>query len=139
MEPDQPPLIKTLLVDDDRTSLLLLSKIVEESCECTTARSGAEAIEAIRASLVAGSPFELMFIDIQLDDTDGRSLLKKVREVESKLSVSEQEKCKIIMITADRDILTRKECQSLGSDAYITKPINSVVIQTRLKMLGLAD
>lgn len=132
-------MINTLIVDDDRTSLLLLGKIVEEYCDCTKCESGAEAITAIRESLLTGKPFDLMFIDLQLEDMDGREILKIVRDVEMKQSIANEDRCKIIMVTGERDILTRKECQSLGGDAYITKPIDGIIIKTRLKILGLLE
>jgi CheY-like chemotaxis protein len=130
--------LKTLLVDDDRTSLLLLGRILAPYADCTPCQSGMEAKEALRTALVTGKPYDLMFIDIGLGDIDGRLLLKTIREIETKLEVPATQRCKIIMVTATRDLETRRDCDELGADAYVIKPLNNVVLKTRLAKLGLA-
>ncbi len=67
-------LIRALVVDDEkpgreRVRRLLARDARVEVTGCTA--SGAEAIEHVRQSVLAGTPIHLMFLDVQMPEVDG--------------------------------------------------------------------
>jgi PAS domain S-box-containing protein len=101
-----------LVVDDDEISRLYLAEILEPYCkEINTAKSGKEAIEAIRKK---PSP-DIVLMDIKMPGMDGYEATRKIREF--------NEKVIIIAQTAYAMQADRKKSLDAGCNAYISKPI----------------
>jgi len=64
--------MKTLIVEDDFTSRLLLQEFLNPYGPSHIAVNGAEAVEAVTAALDAGEPYNLICLDIMMPEMDGR-------------------------------------------------------------------
>lgn len=108
------PVQRVLVVDDDPT-LALVAEAVLESIGATVhvAGTGADAEAAL-----LHNTYDLIILDLQLPDTDGRALLLRLkdREVTAHLPIA--------ILSASTDGTTQTECYALGADAFFTKPFD---------------
>jgi two-component system chemotaxis response regulator CheY len=129
--------MKTLIVEDDFTSRLLLQQILNPYGECHIAVNGKEAIEAFMVAWAEGSRYDLICLDIMMPEIDGQEVLKRIRSMEETDAVSAVNGVKIIMTTALRDkknVFTAFEEQC---DGYLVKPIDKAKMIDYLKDFGL--
>jgi two-component system response regulator HydG len=102
---------KILVIDDDRDMCLLLKRFLTkhgfEVLEANTAKKATELLET--------SEFDLVLCDFRLDNTDGKTMLIKIKEKYPQLPV--------IIITGYSDIKIAVEVMKLGAYDYITKPL----------------
>jgi len=116
--------MKILIVDDDKISLTLASKILaEEGYEVLEASNARQAIEYLEF----GEPIRLLISDIMMPDIDGLQLVSYVRE---KLDFMD---LPVIMCTARRDRPTVIKAIKMGIKDYIAKPIASKVLLQKVK------
>ncbi|MBL4802426.1 MAG: response regulator [Emcibacter sp.] len=107
--------IKILLVDDNFINHAILGSILgEQGHEVTTAKSGFAAIEALKEDF-----FDLIFMDIQMPDMDGKVATRKIRKIPGPKS-----EIPIIACTADSDADHKKEYQEIGMNSLVKKPID---------------
>jgi DNA-binding NarL/FixJ family response regulator len=106
---------KRLLVVDDETKLLRAVAVTlrEEGYEVTTARSGAEALVAVNASVP-----DLIVSDIRMPGMDGYQLARVLR------SNPRTELISIVFLTAKGERKDRIAGIRTGVDAYLTKPFD---------------
>lgn len=102
---------KILVIDDDRDMCLLLKRFLTkhgfEVLEANTAKKATELLET--------TEFDLVLCDFRLDNTDGKTMLIKIKEKFPHLPV--------IIITGYSDIKIAVEVMKLGAYDYITKPL----------------
>jgi two-component system response regulator GlrR len=104
---------KILVVDDDRSLVEVLKVRVESAgYEVTTALKEEAAIAANKEQV-----FDLAIIDLQLDGTNGITLMQKLH-----LTIPE---LPVIILTAHGSIESAVEAMKQGAYSYVTKPFNS--------------
>ena len=74
--------MKTLIVEDDFTSRLLLQEILKIYGPVHIAVNGKEAVDAVHLALELGEPYELICLDIMMPEMNGQESLGKIREME---------------------------------------------------------
>ena len=106
---------KRLLVVDDEAKLLRAVAVTlrEEGYEATTARSGAEALVAVNASVP-----DLIISDIRMPGMDGYQLARALR------ANPRTELIPVIFLTAKGERKDRLAGIRVGVDAYLTKPFD---------------
>nr|WP_139240457.1 response regulator [Geitlerinema sp. PCC 9228] len=111
-----------LLVDDDASNLFLLEEILQaEGYEVVSASSGYQALEFAQKSLP-----ELIVLDIMMPGMDGFEVCQHLRNTPSLQTVP------IIFLTAlDDDSSRLKGLQVMGDD-YLTKPIDTDLLLTKI-------
>jgi len=129
--------MKTLIVEDDFTSRLLLQKLLAPYGETHIAVNGKEAVEAARMALEAGQPYELICLDIMMPEMDGHETLRQVRAQEEARGTLSTRGAKIIMTTALHDIKNVATAYKELCDAYLVKPIDKAKLLETLQQLGL--
>lgn len=132
-----PDIMRTLIVDDKERNRLVLEKILSDYGTCESSRDGREAIEAFQAAWEGGTPFDLVCLDLQMPDIDGYKVLKIMRAMEKKMNIEESERCRIIVVSASYDPVSKKLSQTLGSDAYVLKPIDQNQLLECIKTFGM--
>ena len=68
--------MRTLIVEDDFTSRLLLQTYLSRFGECHVAINGVEAVEAFRMSKKNGAGYDLICMDIMMPEMDGQTALR---------------------------------------------------------------
>lgn len=112
-----------LVVDDDRHTRLLLSAVLGNAgYNVTTACNGIEALEALDKMHT-----DLVVLDVMMPKMDGYEFTKTVREGNSTLP--------ILMVTAKHLPADEKKGFIVGTDDYITKPIDEEKLLLRIKAL----
>ena len=102
---------KILIVDDEINIGLILSKfLVRNGFEVNTATTGASALEYLSKDF-----YNLVLCDFRLEDTDGREILRIIKDNYPDTGV--------IIITGYSDIKLAVELIKMGAYDYITKPL----------------
>jgi two-component system response regulator HydG len=102
---------KILVIDDDRDMCLLLKRFLSKhGFEVEEANTAKRAIE-----LLDLTEYDLVLCDFRLDNTDGKTMLVKIKEKYPHMPV--------IIITGYSDIKIAVEVMKLGAYDYITKPL----------------
>ena len=80
--------------------------------------------EQLLAAIQKKTPYGI-FLDINLPDSNGLDLLKKIKTQNSKI--------KVIMVTANGSAFTQKKATEYGADAYVIKPFLPEHIQLAVR------
>jgi CheY-like chemotaxis protein len=114
--------LKILVVEDDETSEILLSRAVRIfSNEILNARNGNEAVEACRNN----PDIDLVLMDIQMPKMSGYEATRQIRHFNKNVFIIAQT---AYGLARDREIAIEAGC-----DDYISKPINISELQTLIK------
>ncbi len=106
---------KILLVDDNQINQKVANEILKKlGCEVDIANNGMEAILK-----VIESPYDIIFMDIQMPEMDGITATKKIRELRIKKLAP------IIAMTAYSMEEDKERFLKAGMDDYLPKPIRS--------------
>jgi len=109
-----------LLVDDEEKVLDFMSSFLKnEGFEITTARSGTEALDKIKAV----NP-SLVVLDWMMSNMNGLDVCREIRK---------NSKVGIIMVTAKSDELDKIVGLEVGADDYITKPFSLRELLARIR------
>ncbi|MFY9742801.1 MAG: response regulator, partial [Candidatus Sulfotelmatobacter sp.] len=92
--------MRTLIVEDDFTSRLLLQSFLAQYGECHIAVNGTEAVAAFRAALENQQPYDLICMDIMMPEMDGQAAIQEIRAIEEAGGIISSNGAKIIMTTA---------------------------------------
>jgi two-component system chemotaxis response regulator CheY len=131
--------MKTLIVEDDFTSRLVLQTFLSRYGECHIAVNGWEAVEAFRTALEGGQPYELICMDIMMPEMDGREAVKQIRALEEARGIRSTSATRIIMTTAVNDVEEVMRCFSELCDAYLVKPIELPELLKRVRSYQLVQ
>ena len=111
-----------LAVDDTDIILELLKNQLEnEGYHVATALNGDAA-----KKLLAKATFDLIMLDIEMPDISGVELLKFIRAEGNNMNTP------VIMLTAQNDPNSVKECLGNGAKDYVLKPFNMVSVKQRI-------
>ena len=112
-----------LVVDDDKNTRKYLSAVLEaENYTVSTAGSGEAAL-----SLMESEYIDLVIVDIMMPGMDGYELTRILRQNNAELP--------ILMVTAKQLPEERHEGFIVGTDDYMTKPIDDYELVLRVRAL----
>ena len=112
-----------LVVDDDRNTRILLKAVLEsEKYTVFTATNGLEALELLDKEHV-----DLVVLDIMMPKMNGYALTETIRTADSNLP--------ILMVSAKHLPADKKQGFLVGTDDYMTKPIDEDEMLLRIKAL----
>ncbi|MBE6674340.1 MAG: response regulator transcription factor [Ruminococcaceae bacterium] len=112
-----------LVVDDDKNTRLLLKAVLENAnYTVSTATNGIDALEVMDKEHI-----DLVVLDIMMPKMDGYELTKTLRESQNNLP--------ILMISAKQLPQDKHKGFLVGTDDYITKPIDDEEMLYRIKAL----
>jgi two-component system chemotaxis response regulator CheY len=129
--------MKTLIVEDDFTSRLLLQELLKSYGPSHVAVNGKEAVEAVRLALEAGEPYGLICLDVMMPEMDGQAALRNIRAQEEARGIVSSCGAKIVMTTALGDVKSVSAAYSGLCDAYLQKPIQKAKLLEDLRKLKL--
>ncbi|MGM0606776.1 MAG: ATP-binding protein [Candidatus Muiribacteriota bacterium] len=111
--------LKVLLVEDVLMNMNLIRRLIKKilpEAEIIEAYNGVKALN----NYIKNHP-DIVFMDIQLPQMDGREAARKIREYEKK---NKTLKTTIIALTAGALKEEKEECLQAGMDDFLTKPIS---------------
>lgn len=112
-----------LVVDDDRNTRILLKAVLEsEKYTVFTATNGLEALQVLDKEHV-----DLVVLDIMMPKMNGYALTETIRTADSNLP--------ILMVSAKHLPADKKQGFLVGTDDYMTKPIDEDEMLLRIKAL----
>ncbi|MBQ7661596.1 MAG: response regulator transcription factor [Clostridia bacterium] len=112
-----------LVVDDDKNTRKYISTVLEaENYTVVCAADGEEALEVLAHEVV-----DLVVLDVMMPNMDGYAFTKELREGGSMLPV--------LMVSAKQLPVDRHKAFLVGTDDYITKPIDETEMLLRIKAL----
>jgi len=129
--------MKTLIVEDDFTSRLLLQGFLKKQGPAHIAVNGQEAVEAVRLALTAGEPYNLICLDIMMPEMDGQEALRQIRAQEEARGIFYPHGACIVMTTALDDMKNVGDAFYGLCNAYLTKPIQKSILLKELQRLNL--
>ena len=132
-----PNTLRSLLVEDDLASRIVLQTFLSRYGECHVAVNGKEAVEAFRAALEQGRDYGLVCMDVMMPEMDGRTAVQHLRSMEEARGIRSSCGAKIIMTTAVDEIKCVSDCFMELCDAYLTKPIDLSKLLEQMKAYGL--
>jgi two-component system chemotaxis response regulator CheY len=135
----QPGHLRTLLVEDDFFSRILLQTFLSRYGDCHIAVNGREAVDAFRAAMERGEKYDLICMDLMMPEMNGREAVQHIRKLEEERGILSTDGAKIIMTTAASDIKDVIQCFKELCDAYLVKPIDLAQLLSQMKSYGLVQ
>lgn len=116
-------MFQIMVVDDDKNTRLFLKAVLEaENYTVLTAENGEAALELLDTNHV-----DLVVLDIMMPKMDGYTFTKALRESNNNLP--------ILMVSAKQLPSDKKHGFMVGTDDYMTKPIDEEEMLWRIKAL----
>ena len=116
-------MFRILVVDDDKNTRLLLKAVLESaSYTVCTANNGEDALDVMDREHI-----DLVVLDIMMPGMDGYEFTKTLREAQSTLP--------ILMVSAKQLPADKHKGFLVGTDDYMTKPIDDEEMLYRIKAL----
>lgn len=110
--------LKFLVVDDNGTNRLLLHDLLTRwGGSVTLAEDGPSAIGAICAEADAGTPFDIVFLDVLMPGMSGMDVAQKLKELYP------QAPPHIIINTSSDALEDRAKARNLDLDGFLPKPV----------------
>ncbi len=111
------------MVDDDKNTRLYMRAVLEgNGYTVTTAVNGVEALEALDKEHV-----DLVVLDVMMPEMDGYEFTRILRENDNNLP--------ILMVSAKQLPVDKHKGFAVGTDDYITKPVDEAEMLFRIKAL----
>jgi CheY-like chemotaxis protein/nitrogen-specific signal transduction histidine kinase len=118
VEPHALHNLGVLVVDDNATNRLLLAKMLERwKMRPSQAANAAQAMQRLQEAKQAGSPFNLVLVDVQMPEVDGFALVEQFGKQ------SDLGDFAVVMLTSAGQPGDAARCRELGIAAYLTKPV----------------
>lgn len=124
-----------LVCEDDFSSRKLLTRILAVVGDVDMASNGCEAVEAVREARNQGERYDIICLDLEMPEMDGRDALRKIRRFEQDNNVVE-ERARILMTTATKSVKEVSAAYQGECDGYLVKPIRRAVIIEKLAEFG---
>lgn len=116
-------MFQILVVDDDKNTRRLMRAVLEDAgYQVITAEDGAKALTALDEHHI-----DLVVLDVMMPNMDGYEFTKTVREGRETLP--------ILMVSAKQLPEDRKRGFLVGTDDYMTKPVDEEEMLLRIKAL----
>jgi PAS domain S-box-containing protein len=124
--------IPVLVVDDNKTNRLIISKIVTGfGCEVAEVSSGSEALFELRKALSKGKPYRLVLLDMQMPEMNGEQTLIEIKKD------ADLKNTQVIILTSMGYGGDASRLETMGCAAYLLKPIRQKeLFNTILAVMG---
>ena len=125
------PGVKILVVEDNDINWEIISTILSmHEVTCDRAENGKVAYELIKADEF-GSPYDLIFMDIQMPVMNGLDATRAIRKLNSEYA----KRVPIIAMTADAFSENVAECMNAGMNGHIAKPIDLKLVLSEIRKI----
>jgi len=115
---------RILVVDDEPINIEIIQGYLEKEYNVVSACSGKEALQKISEE----KP-DVVLLDIMMPEITGYEVCAKIKRDESTQFIP------VVMVTALSEVEDKIKAIEAGADDFLTKPINSMELRTRVKSL----
>jgi CheY-like chemotaxis protein len=114
--------LSILVAEDNQINALLIRSLLGRlGHHAMITTNGAEALESWLAAKSAGTPYDLVLMDIQMPQLDGIETTKRIRTLEAGEPAS---RTPILALTANTLVEDRYACFEAGMDGFLIKPLD---------------
>jgi signal transduction histidine kinase len=116
-----------LVVDDNRMSRTQLAHMLRQhGYQVTVAEDGRTALATLRAQ-PQERQFDVVLLDLLMPEMDGFEVLQQIK------GSTELHEVVVIVTSALEEMESVVRCIELGAEDYLTKPVDPILLQARLK------
>jgi signal transduction histidine kinase/CheY-like chemotaxis protein len=140
MEPVKTPAapsakgLSILVAEDNQINALLIRSLLSKlGHQAVITSDGNEALESWLAAKSAGSPYDLVLMDIQMPNLDGIETTKRIRSLEAG---QPDRRTPILALTANTLVEDRYACFEAGMDGFLIKPLDREKLAEALTVLS---
>ena len=119
--------------DNEINALLMRSLLTRLGHRIVVTTNGEQALESWMASDAAGTPVDLVLMDIQMPKLDGIAAAKRIRALEAGQRVR---RTPILALTANTLVEDRYACFEAGMDGFLLKPLDREKLEEALRHLA---
>lgn len=119
--------------DNEINALLMRSLLTRLGHQAVITTNGEEALESWLAAKSAGTPYDLVLMDIQMPGLDGIEATKRIRSHEA---AQAGRRTPILALTANTLVEDRYACFEAGMDGFLVKPLDREKLADALAGLG---
>lgn len=125
--------LSVLIAEDNKVNQEVMVRMLklEGLSNIKVARDGLQAVNAVRSSLETGSPFDIIFMDIQMPNLDGKQATAIIRNELVYRGT-------IIAVSAYSDDANIEDCLKVGMNHFLPKPLRRPQLHSLLCGLGSA-
>ncbi|MFC1877377.1 adenylate/guanylate cyclase domain-containing protein [Thermodesulfobacteriota bacterium] len=116
---------KILVVDDEEINVIILEELLMHHGYCVT--KAFNGVEALRKTMEEAP--DLILLDIMMPGMDGYEVLKRLKQKEETRLIP------VVIVTALEDRASRIKSLEIGTDEFLSKPINDIELLVRVKSL----
>jgi CheY-like chemotaxis protein len=112
-----------ILVAEDNpiNALLARALLLRLGHRPTIAGNGAIAVESWLAAQAAGTPYDVVLMDVSMPELDGLEAARRIRTAEHE---GECRRTPILALTANAFVEDRESCLAAGMDGFLAKPLD---------------
>ena len=121
--------------DNEINALLMRSLLGRLGHRAVIATNGEQALESWQAAKSAGTPYDLVLMDIQMPRLDGIETTRRLRSLEAN---EPGRRTPILALTANTLIEDRYACFEAGMDGFLIKPLDREKLADALAGLAAA-
>ncbi|WP_257167620.1 ATP-binding protein [Bradyrhizobium sp. SRS-191] len=121
--------------DNDINALLMRSLLTKLGHHADIAVHGEAALDSWLAARSAGTPYDLILMDVQMPRLDGIAAAKRIRALEA---AEPGRRTPILALTANTLVEDRYACFEAGMDGFLVKPIDRDKLDEALANLAAA-
>ena len=108
--------------DNDINALLVRALLCKLGHRPTLTGDGAAAVESWLAAQAAGSPYDLVLLDVQMPTMDGLEAARRIRAAEKESGIKP---ARILALTANAYPEDRDAALAAGMDGFVVKPLDA--------------
>ncbi len=110
--------------DNEINALLMRALLTRLGHRPTIAGTGEAALESWAAARAASSPYDLVFMDVQMPTMDGLEATRRIRAAEAE-AAGEVSPTRIVALTANAQREDREAALAAGMDGLLVKPLDA--------------
>ena len=131
--PSAPGLSILVAEDNQINALLIRSLLAKLGHHTVITTDGNEALESWLSAKSAGSPYDLVLMDIQMPNLNGIETTKRIREMEAG---QPDRRTPVLALTANTLVEDRYACFEAGMDGFLIKPLDREKLAEALAVLA---
>jgi signal transduction histidine kinase/CheY-like chemotaxis protein len=126
--------LSILVAEDNEINALLARALLTRLGHCPTVTgNGAAAVESWAAARAAGSPYDLVLMDVQMPGMDGLEAARRIRATEA---AAGDRPTRMLALTANAQTEDRDACLAAGMDGLLVKPLDRARLREALEAVA---